>query len=143
MTTRRGASREEYSLNPVGYIRSALRELSEAPRQGSEGAPDAWLEVAPAFARALHRLSAGDEVIVITWLHRADREVLEVHPRSDPRNPLTGVFATRSPDRPNPLGLHRVTVHEISGTRLRIGPIEAIDGTPVVDVKIVLDPGEA
>ena len=143
MTTQRGATREEYSLNPVGHIRSKLRDLNEAPRQGSEGAPDAWLEVAPAFARALHRLRAGDEVIVISWLHRADRTVLEVHPRSDPNNPLTGVFGTRSPDRPNPLGLHRVTVREISGTRVRIGPIEAIDGTPVVDIKIVLDPGEA
>jgi tRNA-Thr(GGU) m(6)t(6)A37 methyltransferase TsaA len=106
--------------------------------QGSEGAPDAWLEVDPAFARGLSRIAAGDELVVITWLHRADREVLEVHPRNDPADPLSGVFATRSPDRPNPLGLHRVTVREISGTRLRIGPIEAIDGTPVVDIKAAL-----
>ena len=83
-------------------------------------------------------IAAGDEVIVVTWLHRADRDVLEVHPRGDLENPLAGVFATRSPDRPNPLGLHRVTVREISGTRLRIGPIEAVDGTPVVDVRAVL-----
>jgi tRNA-Thr(GGU) m(6)t(6)A37 methyltransferase TsaA len=109
--------------------------LEEAPRQGSEGAPDAWLEVDPTFARALREVAAGDELIVITWLHRADRDVLEVHPRNDPEIPLTGVFSTRSPDRPNPLGLHRVTVSEISGTRLRVGPIEAIDGTPVVDLK--------
>jgi tRNA-Thr(GGU) m(6)t(6)A37 methyltransferase TsaA len=129
---------EEYSLRPIGHIRSTLRALDEAPRQGSEGAPDAWLEVDPAFARALLGIAAGDEVIVITWLHRANREVLETHPRNDLRNPLAGVFATRSPDRPNPLGLHRVTVREISGTRLRIGPIEAIDGTPVVDLKPVL-----
>jgi tRNA-Thr(GGU) m(6)t(6)A37 methyltransferase TsaA len=94
--------------------------------------------VNPAFALGLSRIAAGDHIIVITWLHRADREVLEVHPRNDVRIPLTGVFATRSPDRPNPLGLHRVTVREISGTRLRIGPIEAIDGTPVVDIKAVL-----
>lgn len=133
---------EEFALHPIGYVRSALRALSEAPRQGSEGAPDAWLEVRPAYARALHRIAPGDEMLVLTWLHRADRSVLEVHPRDDPRNPLTGVFATRSQDRPNPLGLHRVTVHEIAGTRLRVGPIEAIDGTPIVDVKPVLAPSE-
>jgi len=131
-------SHEDYSLRSIGYIRSTLRTLDEAPRQGSEGAPDAWLEVDPAFARALRGIAAGDEVVVITWLHRADRSVLETHPRNDPRNPLAGVFATLSPDRPNPLGLHRVTVREISGTRLRIGPTEAIDGTPVVDVKPIL-----
>ncbi len=130
---------EGFSLRPVGSIRSTLRSPNDAPRQGSEGAPDAWLEINPAFARALSGIAAGDDVIVVTWLHRADRGVLEVHPRGDPQNPLAGVFATRSPHRPNPLELHRVTVHEISGTRLRIGPIEAIDGTPVVDVKPVLD----
>jgi len=97
-----------------------------------------WLEVNSTFARALLGVAPGDDAIVITWLHRANRETLEVHPRDDPRNPLAGVFATRSQDRPNPLGLHRVTVREISGTRLRIGPIEAIDGTPVVDIKPVL-----
>lgn len=126
------------SLRPVGIIRSALKARSEAPKQGSEGAPDAWLEVHDWAAEALHGLAAGDEIIVITWFHQADRDVFQVHPRSDPRNPLTGVFATRSPDRPNPLGLHPVTVHAIEGTRLRIGPIEAIDGTPVVDIKPVL-----
>jgi tRNA-Thr(GGU) m(6)t(6)A37 methyltransferase TsaA len=126
------------TLHPIGHLRSLLRELGEAPRQGSEGAPDAWLDVDPAFARGLSGIAAGDEVIVITWLDRANRDVLEVHPRGNPEIPLAGVFATRSPHRPNPLGLHRVTVREISGTRLRIGPIEAIDGTPVVDVKPVL-----
>jgi tRNA-Thr(GGU) m(6)t(6)A37 methyltransferase TsaA len=130
--------RTDYSLHPIGHIRSTLRAPDEAPRQGQEGAPDAWLEVDPPFARGLGGIAAGDEIIVITWLHRADRDALEVHPRGDPDNPLAGVFATRSPHRPNPLGLHRVTVREISGTRLRIGPIEAIDGTPVVDVKPVL-----
>jgi tRNA-Thr(GGU) m(6)t(6)A37 methyltransferase TsaA len=125
-------------LHPIGYIRSTLEGLHSAPRQGSEGAPHAWLEVDAAFARALSGIARGDDVIVITWLHRANREVLEVHPRGDPESPLAGVFATRSPHRPNPLGLHRVTVREIDGTRLRIGPIEAIDGTPVVDVKPVL-----
>jgi len=128
-------------LHPIGQIRSTLRTREEAPRQGSEGAPDAWLEVNPAFARGLLGIAAGDEVIVVTWLHRADRDVLEVHPRGDPENPLAGVFATRSSDRPNPLGLHRVTVRQISGTRLLIGPIEAIDGTPIVDVKAVLVEG--
>src|SRR5262249_44585135 len=127
-----------YSLDPIGQLRSTLRALEEAPRQGSEGAPDAWLEVNPTFARGLFGIATGDEVIVITWLHRADRDVLETHPRGDPDIPLAGVFATRSPHRPNPLGLHRVTVLEVSGNRLRIGPIEAIDGTPVVDVKPVL-----
>jgi tRNA-Thr(GGU) m(6)t(6)A37 methyltransferase TsaA len=131
-------SHDEYSVRPIGHIRSPLRTLDEAPRQGTEGAPDAWLDLAPVFARGLSGLAAGDELVVITWLHRADRDVLEVHPRGDPENPLTGVFATRSPHRPNPLGLHRVTVREISGTRLRIGPIEALDGTPVVDLKPVL-----
>ena len=129
---------EEFSLQPIGHIRSTLRALGEAPRQGLEGAPDGWLEVHPAFARGLSGIAAGDEVVVVTWLHRADRDVLEVHPRGDPKIPLAGVFATRSPHRPNPLGLHRVTVREISGLRLRIGPIEAIDGTPVVDIKAIL-----
>ena len=129
----------EYSLRSIGHIRSTLRSLTEAPKQGSEGAPDAWIEIDPAVAQGLRGIAAGDELVVITWLHRADRDVLEVHPRGDRANPLTGVFATRSPHRPNPLGLHRLTVREISGTRLRVGPIEAIDGTPVVDVKVVLD----
>jgi tRNA-Thr(GGU) m(6)t(6)A37 methyltransferase TsaA len=106
--------------------------------QGSEGAPDAWLEVRPSVAAGLDGLVAGSDVVVVTWLHRARRDVLKVHPRSDRRRPLTGVFATRSPDRPNPLGLHRVTVRRVVGHRLRIGPIEAIDGTPVVDIKPVL-----
>ena len=127
-----------YAMDAIGWIRSPLRSPGDAPRQGYEGAPDAWLDVDPKFERALRGLAAGDDVIVITWLDRADREVLEVHPRGELSNPLTGVFATRSPHRPNPLGLHRVTVREIDGTRLRIGPIEAIDGTPVVDIKPVL-----
>jgi tRNA-Thr(GGU) m(6)t(6)A37 methyltransferase TsaA len=129
----------EYTLRPIGVVRSTLRALDDAPKQGSEGAPDAWLEIEPACATALRGVAVGDELIVITWLHHAKRDVLEVHPRGDPNNPLAGVFATRSPHRPNPLGLHRVTVHEIAGDRLRVGPIEAIDRTPVVDVKIALD----
>lgn len=125
-------------LQPIGVIRSELKARKAAPRQGSEGAPDAWLEVHDRAADGLLGVAVGDELIVITWLHQADRDVLRVHPRSDPRNPLAGVFATRSPDRPNPLGIHPVTVRAIDGNRLRIGPIEAIDGTPVVDIKPVL-----
>lgn len=128
----------EPRLRPIGVLESELEERSAAPKQGSEGAPDAWLEVHAWAADALRGLAAGDEIIVITWLHLARRDVLQVHPRSDRRRPLAGVFATRSPDRPNPLGLHQVTVREIVGNRLRIGPIEAIDGTPVVDLKPVL-----
>ena len=125
-------------LRPMGIISSVLKARSKAPKQGPEGAPDAWLEVHSWAAKGLQGLAIGDEIIIITWLHRARRDVLRVHPRSDPRNPLTGVFATRSPDRPNPLGLHPVIVRGIEGSRLRIGPIEAIDGTPVVDIKPVL-----
>lgn len=127
-----------YEMHPVGVIRSSLADLEAAPRQGDEGAPDAWLEIAAAYEGALRGLAVGDEILVITWLDRAAREVLEVHPRGDRTQPRAGVFATRSPHRPNPLGLHRVTIHERAGARLRIGPIEAVDGTPVVDVKIAL-----
>jgi tRNA-Thr(GGU) m(6)t(6)A37 methyltransferase TsaA len=127
--------RKRYTLHQIGQIRSTLRALEDAPRQGTEGAPDAWLEVDPTFSRALLGIAPGDEVVIVTWLHLGDRDVLQVHPRGDPKNPLAGVFATRSPHRPNPLGLHRVMVREIAGTRLRVGPIEAIDGTPVVDIK--------
>jgi tRNA-Thr(GGU) m(6)t(6)A37 methyltransferase TsaA len=125
-------------LRPVGVIRSEITRRADAPKQGSEGAPDVWLEVHPWAAEGLHRIDVGDELVIITWFHQARRDVFQVHPRSDTRNPLTGVFATRSPDRPNPLGLHPVVVRAIDGTRLRIGPIEAIDGTPVVDIKPVL-----
>lgn len=128
-----------YVLDPIGFIRSSLQTREDAPRQGYEGAPDAWLELKEGFVPALRGVSVGDAVIVITWFHRSSRDTLEVHPRGDRSNPLAGVFATRSPDRPNPLGLHRVTVLEIAGTRLRIGPIEALDGTPVVDIKPVLE----
>jgi tRNA-Thr(GGU) m(6)t(6)A37 methyltransferase TsaA len=125
-------------LRPIGVIRSILRTRHGAPKQGSEGAPDSWLEVNSFATRGLDGLVVGNDIIVVTWLHRARRDVLRVHPRSDRRRPLTGVFATRSPDRPNPLGLHRVTVRSLAKNRLRIGPIEAIDGTPVIDIKPVL-----
>jgi len=125
-------------LRPIGRIRSVLEAREHAPKQGSEGAPDAWLEVYRWASAALEGLAVADEILVLTWFHRARRDVLRVHPRSDERNPLTGVFATRSPDRPNPLGLHPVTVRAIEGRRLRVGPIEAIDGTPVVDIKPVI-----
>ena len=128
----------EYSLSAIGFLHSPLKQLGEAPRQGREGAPDAWLEVHASVAEGLEALAVGDEIIVITWLHKAGRDILKVHPRGDETVPLAGVFATRSPDRPNPLGLHRVTVLEIAGERLKVGPIEAIDGTPVVDIKPVL-----
>lgn len=126
------------AVRPIGVIRSVLKSRANAPKQGREGAPDAWLELSPFAAEGLEGLAAGDDVIVVTWFHRARRDVLRVHPRSDRTRPLTGVFATRSPDRPNPLGLHRVTIRRIAGGRLRIGPVEAIDGTPVVDIKPVL-----
>jgi tRNA-Thr(GGU) m(6)t(6)A37 methyltransferase TsaA len=132
-------SPDEYVLHVIGCVRSALRDPREAPRQGSEGAPDAWLELDAKFAAGLRGLSVGDEVVVLTWLHAANRAVLEVHPRNERTNPLTGVFVTRSPHRPNPIGLHRVTVIGIEGTRLHVVPLEAIDGTPVIDIKAVLD----
>ena len=125
---------------PLGILHSALRSVDEAPKQAFEGAPDAWLELDAAFAPGLEGIAAGDELMIITWLHRGDRSALRVHPRSDPQRSLTGVFATRSESRPNPLGLHPVTVRAVEGTRLRVGPIEAIDGTPVVDIKPVLKP---
>lgn len=127
-----------FTLKPIGVLRSELTSLRDAPRQGNEGAPDAWIEVEAWAADALDGIRVGDALLVITWFDRARRDVLRVHPRSDPENPLTGVFATRSPDRPNPLGLHPVTVRAIEGARVRVGPIEAIDGTPVVDLKPVL-----
>lgn len=128
----------EYVLYPVGVLQSPLKQREEAPRQGREGAPDAWLEVYETAAAGLQGIAVGDEIIVITWLHEAQRDVLRVHPRGDETTPLAGVFATRSPDRPNPLGLHQVAVLEIAGNRLKVGPIEAIDETPVVDIKPVL-----
>lgn len=132
-------------IEPIGFIRSELTRLEAAPLQGDEGAPEAWLELAPLAAPGLAGIVAGDELVVLTWLHRARRDVLQVHPRGNPDRPLRGVFATRSPDRPNPVGLHRVSVLEVAEHKLRVAPLEAIDGTPIVDIKPVLagaDPSE-
>lgn len=130
---------DAFSLQPIGLIRSEIKNRKDAPRFYNEGAPNAFLELIPAYVEGLHRMRVGDEIIVITWLHQAHRDVLKVHPRGNRSNPLTGVFSTRSPDRPNPLGLHRVKVLDLQAGRLHIGPIEAIDGTPVVDIKPVVE----
>jgi tRNA-Thr(GGU) m(6)t(6)A37 methyltransferase TsaA len=127
-----------YQLDPIGFIRSELKNRSEAPRQNYEGAPDAWVELNPKFLNALEGIPVGEDVILISWLHKSRREVLKVHPRGRIDLPEMGVFATRSPDRPNPIGLHRVKVLEISENRIKVAPLEAIDGTPVVDIKPIL-----
>ena len=127
----------DYCLRPIGVVRSVLKERSSAPRQGDEGAPDVWIDMVPEVVEGLEGLAVNEEIVVVTWLHQGRRDVLTVHPRGN-KNVLSGVFATRSPDRPNPLGLHRVRVLEISGRKLKVGPLEAIDGTPVVDIKPVL-----
>ena len=123
----------------IGWVESPLTERSQAPRQGDEGAPTAWLVFAPEVADALRDLAPGTDVIVLTWLDRADRDVLVTQPRDDPARPPTGVFSTRSPDRPNPIGLHRVRVLATEGLRILVGPLEALDSTPVIDLKPVLD----
>ncbi|MCU7820757.1 tRNA (N6-threonylcarbamoyladenosine(37)-N6)-methyltransferase TrmO [Kitasatospora sp. DSM 101779] len=131
-----------FTVRVIGRVESPLRTRAEAPKQGDEGGPDAWLVFEPEVARGLRELAAGQEVLLLTWLDRADRGVLAVHPRGDLARPETGVFATRSPDRPNPIGLHRVTILAVEGLRLRVSDLEALDGTPVLDVKPVL-PGSA
>ncbi len=133
-----GESVTELSIRPIGYVRSPLESRDQAPLQGKEGAPDAWLELNESVLDGLAGIAPGLEIIVLTWLHEARRDVLKVHPRGDPALPLTGVFATRSPDRPNPIGLHRVRVLELARNRVKVGPLEAIDGTPIVDIKPVL-----
>ena len=125
-------------FHPIGFIRSQIKHRSGAPRQGWEGAPNAELEIVPRYRQALHRMRVGDDIIIITWLHHARRDVLKVHPRGNRVTPLTGVFSTRSPDRPNPVGLHRVKVLKNRAGKLLIGPMEAIDGTPVIDIKPVI-----
>lgn len=127
-----------YIVEPIGFVRSELTRLEDAPMQGDEGGPEAWLELTPSAAPGLMGIMPGDELIVLTWLHLAERDVLQVHPRGDLNRPLTGVFTTRSPDRPNPVGLHRVSVLEVMEHKLCVAPLEAIDGTPLVDIKPVL-----
>jgi tRNA-Thr(GGU) m(6)t(6)A37 methyltransferase TsaA len=129
---------EEYVVRPIGRVESELTDRASAPKQGDEGAPDAWLVLEPHVAVAARDLAEGDEILLLTWLDRADRDVQVVHPRGDRTRPETGVFSTRSPDRPNPVGLHRVVVKTVDGLRVRVGGLEALDGTPIVDVKPVL-----
>ena len=127
-------------LRPIGAVASALTDPAAAPKQGDEGAPDAWIAFEPGIAPGLEGIAPGDRLVVLTWLDRARRDVLRVHPRDDERRPLRGVFGTRSADRPNPIGLHEVEVVAIDGDRVQVRPLEAVDGTPVVDVKPVLAP---
>ena len=134
------SNESHYELHPIGIVRSTLTVVEDAPKQGDEGAPEAWLDMMDFVAPGLLDLAVGDQLVVLTWLHKAQRDTLQVHPRGNPEAPLTGVFTTRSPNRPNPLGLHQVTLLEIVGQRLRVGPLEAIDGTPIVDIKSVLTP---
>jgi tRNA-Thr(GGU) m(6)t(6)A37 methyltransferase TsaA len=128
----------DIELKRIARVESQLTDFAAAPKQGFEGGPDAWLVFEDDVLEALDGLAPGDRVIVLTWLDRADRDVLRVHPRDDPANPLRGVFGTRSADRPNPIGLHEVRILSIDGARMRVSDLEAVDGTPVVDVKPVL-----
>jgi tRNA-Thr(GGU) m(6)t(6)A37 methyltransferase TsaA len=129
-----------YEVTPIGWVHSPLVDRAHAPRQGDEGAPPAWLVFEPQVADAIRDLHVGDHIIVLSWLDRARRDVLSTHPRDDPSRPLTGVFSTRSPDRPNPIGLHRVQIRATDGLRMLVSDLEALDGTPILDVKPVLDP---
>ncbi len=130
----------DLTLHPIGLIRSQLTDRKTAPRHREDNAPEAWLEIDPQFHDALLGIQANDKLILLTWLHQARRETLQVHPKRIPGAPLTGVFATRSPDRPNPIGLHEVTVLEIAGNRLRVDALECLNGTPILDIKPVLCP---
>jgi len=127
-----------YDIVPIGKVQSPLTDKATAPKQGHEGSPEATLVFEERVLEALDGLAVGDQVILLTWLDRADRDVLKVHPRSDPANPIQGVFNTRSPDRPNPIGLHQITIAAIDGNRMRVRDLEALDGTPIVDVKPLL-----
>jgi tRNA-Thr(GGU) m(6)t(6)A37 methyltransferase TsaA len=129
-----------YDVRPIGTVESSLTDPASAPKQGHEGAPDAWLVLEPDVIAGLDGIGPGDQIVVLTWFDRADRAVLQVHPRDDPANPVQGVFNTRSADRPNPVGLHPVEVVAIDGNRLLVRPLEAVDGTPIVDIKPVIGP---
>jgi tRNA-Thr(GGU) m(6)t(6)A37 methyltransferase TsaA len=133
---------DSFELRPIGHVRSSLRTRAQAPLQGAEGAPDATLQFVSELAAGVTDLRPGQELLVLTWLHLADRETLRVHPRGNPLNEEEGVFSTRSPDRPNPIGVHRVTVVAADGCSIRVRDLEAIDGTPILDVKPVLHPRE-
>jgi tRNA-Thr(GGU) m(6)t(6)A37 methyltransferase TsaA len=133
-------SEARYTLRPIGWVESPLVDRDLAPKQGDEGAPDAWLVFDPNMRSAIRDLEVGTEIIVLTWLDRAERDVLVVHPRGDRDNPVRGVFSTRSPDRPNPIGLHTVHILAIEDTKMRVRYLEALDGTPIVDIKPVLEP---
>lgn len=133
------SSEEAFELRIIGRVRSPLTEMEEAPRQGDEGAPDVWIEFEPDVLDALRGVHPGDRLVILTWLDRADRDVLTVHPRGDASRPPAGVFATRSHHRPNPIGLHPVEVLAIDGPRLKVSSLEALDGTPIVDVKPILE----
>jgi tRNA-Thr(GGU) m(6)t(6)A37 methyltransferase TsaA len=128
----------DFAVIPIGTVESSLTDPASAPKQGGEGAPDAWLVFEPGVLAGLDGIGVGDRVIVLTWLDRARRDVLRVHPRDDPANPERGVFGTRSADRPNPIGLHEVEITGVDGLRVRVRPLEAVDGTPVIDLKPVL-----
>jgi tRNA-Thr(GGU) m(6)t(6)A37 methyltransferase TsaA len=131
-------SQASYDVVPIGRVESPLTDKATAPKQGHEGSPEAWLVFEPAVLEGLDGIAAGDEVILLTWLDRADRDVLRVHPRDDASNPMRGVFNTRSADRPNPIGLHQVQIVAIDGGRMRVRNLEALDGTPIVDLKPVI-----
>lgn len=131
-------SEPSYELRPIGRVESPLTDRDSAPKQGNEGAPEASIVFERDVVEALDGIEAGDEIIVLTWLDRSDRRVLRVHPRDDPANPVQGVFNTRSQDRPNPIGLHPVTVISLDGVTMRVRDLEALDGTPILDVKPVL-----
>jgi tRNA-Thr(GGU) m(6)t(6)A37 methyltransferase TsaA len=127
-----------FEVTPIGMVESSLADPAAAPKQGREGAPDAWLVLEPALLDALDGIRPGARVVLLTWLDRARRDVLRVHPRDDPANPMQGVFNTRSADRPNPIGLHEVEVLAVERERVHVRPLEAVDGTPIVDIKPVL-----
>jgi tRNA-Thr(GGU) m(6)t(6)A37 methyltransferase TsaA len=130
----------EFALRAIGFVESTLTEPAAAPRQGDEGAPECTLALEPDVGAALDGLHPGDDIVVVTWLHLAHRDVLQVHPRGDTTRPIRGVFATRSQHRPNPLGIHTVTILDIDGLRVRVKGLEAVDKTPIIDIKSVLEP---